>query len=245
MKKYLIYFTLLMVLFTGCAKDDESRDQEAETVPLMTRAQSGFVNVDLLYNDNRTVQKIAIADNDIIINFQYNQEKISSLQFQFDGPNSEASTYTYTYDGSDRIKTINDGVETLAITYDEVEKEYTYSKDNNIFTVKLTDTGEVAVMSKLEENGNFYDYEYFYAPENFGPLTNTNAVTLYVLLAIPDPLIAFIATYFTQKPIDRYEDDNDIFNFENTFNEEGILISRDYLDFNDQPDTVIFKYTEL
>ena len=76
-------------------------------------------------------------------------------------------------------------------------------------------------------------------------MENSNAVAVHILLEVPDPLIAFIVHALSKQTIVRYVDDNDVFNFENTFNEDGLLISRDYFNFKDGSVTDVFEYTKL
>lgn len=244
MKKQLFLIGMAaLFFFVGCAKDDENR-QEEETTKLLTRVDSDFLNVDVEYNDNHTVQKIAVED--IVINFQYSNGNISTLQMQFNGPNSEASTFIFEYDENERINQMtDDDLQIYEITFDEAGNSYEYNlAEDEVVTVWLTAEDEINKFTRIRPNYET-NSEYFYNTENKGPLENTNAVAPHILLAVPDPLIAFIVTSFTKKPLERYEEGNNVFNFENVYDEGGYLISRDYSDFGGDPATDVFEYAEF
>ena len=243
MKTKFLAIVFFAFFLGACSKDDGSSQLE-RTTKLLAHVDSDFLNVDVDYNDNHTVQKIAAED--LIINFQYRNSRISTLQIQYDGPNSIAYTYLFGYDGDGKINQMTDSdMSVYEITYNETENSYEYKLDEDeVVTVRLTADDEIAKFTRIRPNYEI-NSEYFYDEENKGPFENTNAVAPHMLLAVPDPLIAFIVTSFTKKPLGRYEEGNNIFNFRNVYDEGGFLISRIYNDFGDDPTTDVFEYAEF
>lgn len=240
MKFLYLSFSVLFLLILSCKSDDESGNSiPNKYVSHIDWSLGEYIN--FTYNENHTVKSIDVND-DIIFRFEYSDSQIETVIVQF-GPGGNSDIYHFTYDENGKIRTIADE-EIINVTYNEAEQSYSYptSDDGDYIKVFLQDDE----VKKLVRGGEdeMREYEFNYSPENYGPLAGSNSVNIHILLALPDPLISFIATSFTRKPVDYYSEEDQLFLFNNAFGEDGFIIRRDFEGYNGEPDMDFFEYIQ-
>lgn len=237
MMKTKIFLIGILTFIFSC-QDDDSQSFPEKTVSNIEWSLGEYINFS--YNDDRTVKSIDI-NNDIILHFEYENSKIDRLTIQW-GPDGNSDVHDFTYDEGGKINSFSREGMVYDVIYDSAEDSYAY-EENEGGLIKIFMEGN-DVFRLVDDTGmqpESYTY-YYYENENHGPLAASNPVNLHILLTLPDPLIVFIATNFSQKPLVEYDEGGRLFQFENTYDEEGFIILRSYFSFNDEPVNDIFNY---
>lgn len=240
MKSKIFLLSILSIFIFSCKSDDESSGIQFEGKRLSHIEWSSGDGIDFTYNSDHTVKTIDISD-DIILNFNYVNNRIETLIFQW-GQGGASDIYRFTYDGNGKINSFSKADEVYEVTYVAAENKYTYQADEDR-TISIGLEGEDVFYLSNQEGMNIQNYTFNYG-EGKGPLSASNPISLHILLSLPDPLVAYITTCFSKKAIESYVNEDEIFEFENTFDEQGFIIQRDFMNSNDLPASDIFNYTE-
>ena len=241
MKSKILLFTLVSICILSCKSDDESPQNPTDGKLLSHIDWETDDKIEFTYNDDRTIKTINISE-DIILHFSYTNNRIETLIFQW-GQAGGSDIYRYTYDDNSKINSISKGEETFTVTYQSAEQSYQYEPDEGE-SVKIFMEDEDVRRLLVDYGPDTYTYAYQYL-ESKGPIAGSNACSLHIIMALPDPLIAYILNCFSKKTIQSYQDGDNNLEFENELDENSVLISRDYQDYNGEPATDVFNYTQL
>ena len=244
MKKNLIFFSLLLILFSGCSKDDSPEDK---VIPTNEKFLNNVVNNDgsvafsFEYNSDKNIERINFVDAGLLL-YGYEGNQIISMDSYHD--NQENFTFTYDANGHLNSFTLDDLI--TNVTYNAAQNFYLYAKANgdeeSIFLDSDGDVkkfvtfdyseNETSTITLLYENG---DYK--------GSLTNTNNPVLATCLANPNYNLLFIIYNLSSKPI-RTLAGNGILDYTNTFDDQGFLKSSTF-NTSGQPTTYNYNYIKL
>lgn len=246
MKKNLIFFSLLAVLFTGCSKDDSATENSEipanEKFLYEGKSLDGITTLfSIKYNADRNVEKIDLGEVGLYI-YSYDENKISNIDAYF----QDNTKFIFSYDGDGHINGFSENGMNLPVLYNADERSYFYEKVNgDQETIYVDEDGdpkkfesydlsedELDIITVLYENGN-----------HKGLFTNTNNPMLETCIAIPEYNALFLIYNLTKKPIKTVVA-NGVLEFENTFDNQEFLKSSTYESGNGIK-TINFNYIKL
>lgn len=239
MKSHLILYSLFLILFYGCSKDDDSPKSQEETVIPADEKLLGTINntISFEYNSDKTVKKFTLDELLFLYTYTSNA-KINTMELIGGGDNI---IFSFTYDANGFIDSFSsDGVVTDVI-YNEVDNKYTYTDDNNeIFNFFLDADGEI---KKVHQDDGVEPMStiFLYNDSNKGPLFNSNNIIVSISIAIPQ-YSALVLYGITKKPVEQISTSGGLISYENTFDEQGFL-TKSIIDIEEEP--LIFEYSYI
>lgn len=247
MKKNLIFFSLLMILFSGCSKNDESATPEEEQeieIPADEKLLNNISGELLLeYNDAGNIERIRISNN-VLISYGYEGDKIITFDlYSQDG----SINILLSYDANGRIDSFSDDDVITDVTYNEVNNYYFYKMENDDeVTLFLNHYGDITKLVQYDNGANeTYTSTILYEDEDYnGTLTNTNNPIIQTMIGYPG--VGFLLSIYnlSKKPVRTIAGPPfGLLNFQNTYDEQNFLETSTF--GIDEPQTWNFDYFKL
>lgn len=247
MKKHLLFFSILLILFAGCSKDDNTSQEEAvipENEKFLNIVNSGDGTETILsfeYNTDKNMSRMKLGQDGLYI-FGYDNNRITSLDAYLGG----TINFTFSYDPEGHINAFTQDDVVTQVTYNAAHNFYLYAKENgDEETIFLDDDGDAKKFVSYDkfENKTSTTTVIYEDGDKKGTLTNTNNPLLASCIAIPQYKILFLLYNISKKPIKTLAGDG-ILDFDNTFDEQGFLKSCTY-DPGNGPTIVNYNYIKL
>ena len=226
MKKHILFFSLITVLFIGCSKDDDSSGYSE--IPANEKFFNEGKNQDgtktkfsLKYNTDKNVERLELGTYGMFV-YKYDGSKIIGM----DAFLKVNSSFTFTYDDDGHIIAFTENGQTTEVFYNPELQSYLYEKANGdqetIFVDADGDPKKFVYYNKL--NDASYTTTMTYDLQNKkGIFTNTNNPMLASCIAAPSRSVYFYSFSLTKKPIKSVEENDYVSEYENTYDEQGFL----------------------
>ncbi|SMC81413.1 hypothetical protein [Moheibacter sediminis] len=201
MKKsiYLAVLFLFGIMLISCSGDDDSRSS-APPIPVDQRYLSkitdeqGELLVVINYNENKTIARMTIGG--FIFRYEYNEiGKVQNMHLGIPGEGS--ASFSYTYDGNGKMNsyTGSDGV-MRPVEYNAQENYYHFVEDEyDSYTIYLNSNQTLKKVIEHEQGENDIAINLFYEDGKYGPLHNTNDISLSTIVASPIYYYAFFSSF--------------------------------------------------
>lgn len=247
MKKQLFLIAMTTLFAFSCSKDDSPSEPEipAEEKLLESVESDGILPIDLMlqYNPNKTVESIS-AINAILIEFEYNDEQVSSIESVQEG---QLINYSFQHDPNGILTSFaTDGVETL-VNYNPNTRTYDYlNSDDEEVSIQITTDGDVEEFSIYDpEFQETSSYAIQYEDSNLGAMANSNSVSLYLNIFYSDSFSGIFFYPLSKKPVKTLNTSQIILLFENDFDNQGFISQQKTADFEGNESTTTYNYFAL
>ena len=247
MKTNFLFFSLLIILISGCSKDDDSNEQTGITANEKffneCKSSDGSNTIfSIKYNSNKKVEKIDFGQDGLYV-FTYEGEKVISL----DAFLQNNESFTFSYDVNEKINSFTKNGETTSVIYDSEKKFYYYENANgDEHSIYINDEGDVRKFLYYDISENDLETStILYESGNYkGILTNTNNPMIAMHIALPERNLYYLVFGLTKIPLKTIVTDN-VSEFENTFDDQGFLTSSTHDTGGDGLMTINFNYIKL
>lgn len=245
MKAKFLIFSVLIVLFTSCSKDDDSpKTEEEEVIPAdekFLKDVGGLLTME--YNEERNVERLKIG-NGVLIVYGYEDNRISNIDYFVENTNLSV---IFTYDANGKIDSFTTDDVVTEVVYNEASKFYLYQKENgDEFTIFVNEIGDIEKIVEFDNDNNETDTSILlYENGDFnGTLTNTNNPLIPTILGLSEIGVGLAFYNISKKPVRTITGPSfGILDFQNTYDVQNFLETSTF--GIDQAEVLHFNYMQL
>lgn len=245
MKTNLILFSLFIILFSACSKNDDSPKPEEEEVIPVNEKFLNDVNGELTieYNDDGKIERIKIS-NLILIIYGYEGGNVSTVDMY--GQNANLN-FIFNYDANGHIDSFSQDDIITDVTYNQANNYYLYQKENGdevtLFMNENGDSNKIVEFDNAQDETDTTTILYEDGEYN-GTLTNTNNPIMQTLMGLPEIWIYLFLYNISNQPVKTIASSYfGILDLQNTYDEQNFLETSTYQ--FEEPNILTFNYTKL
>lgn len=213
--KNLLKITFLFCLsfsVLSCSKEKDTPVIEKQKLLQRINLVNSLINLE--YNDDNTLKKVAYPNDSVT--FSYTNKQISTAKFN-------TKTWEFRYDVNGKIQSFSTTGESYQATYNELARSYTVEKANGEkLVLNLYQNDEIKEILVLNsQNQVTLQVDFYFDLTKKGTMVSVPTVNIHACMISLD-LFQF-PFLFTKNPTQLYTNNGQTYSFINTFDTDGFI----------------------